>query len=488
MSLKGKALRGSAVLTVCEAVIYGASFVRNMILARLLTTADFGIATSLAMVVSFFEFSGKLGISRFVVQDKDGDKEDFLRAAHLVQFVAGLGSAVVFLLASWPVSRMMRLEGQLNAFALLASLPLLRAVTHLDPNRFERQLRFWPSALSELVPQVLMTALAWPLGTWLRDYRAVLALLVLKFAISCLCTHGLAERRFQMAYHRDYVKHILSFGWPLVMNGVLMFAVGQGDQFLIATFYSMSDLGPYAAAAALAIAPTFIFGKIFNSVMLPVLAMAQNDRPRFLARYRQALVCVCAFAAACAVGVILGSKSWMLLAYGSKYESSGYLLACLATAIAFRNVRIAPALAALAKGDSENQLIANLWRAVALLPAAACAWKRGPLWLVACSALVGEAFSCWVSFSRLRKRDGVPVREGIVPTFTVAGFVLAALLLERWLSTFCGPAVMGCLGVLGAILAGALMIAKSEAAKELVWNGIRGVLRRGKPAAEGAKA
>lgn len=104
--------------------------------------------------------------------------------------------------------------------------------------------------------------------------------------------------------------------------------------------------------------------------------------------------------------------------------------------------------------------------------------------MVACSALVGEAFACWVSFSRLKRRDGVPIREGIMPTLTVAGFVAVALLLERWLATFCGPIVMGCLGVLGAMVAGALMIAKSEPAKEMVWHGVRAILRRGKPSPE----
>ena len=57
MTLKRKAIRGSVLLTAGEAIVYGASFARNMLLARLLTKADFGIAATFSMVVMLLEFS-----------------------------------------------------------------------------------------------------------------------------------------------------------------------------------------------------------------------------------------------------------------------------------------------------------------------------------------------------------------------------------------------------------------------------------------------
>jgi hypothetical protein len=39
------------MLSLGEGVVYGASFIRNMILARLLTKANFGIAATFAMVI-----------------------------------------------------------------------------------------------------------------------------------------------------------------------------------------------------------------------------------------------------------------------------------------------------------------------------------------------------------------------------------------------------------------------------------------------------
>jgi O-antigen/teichoic acid export membrane protein len=258
---------------------------------------------------------------------------------------------------------------------------------------------------------------------WLGDYRAVLILLVAKAFITCVGSHVVAERRYAWAFHDLYIRRMLWFGWPLLVNGFLMFGVLQGDQFLIAAWYTMSDLAPYAAAATLSMAPTFFFGRVFNTLMLPILAAVQDDADMFRKRYRSVLAVVTVFAVLGSIAIISGGEAIMRAVYGSKYAGAGALLGWLAAANAFRNLRIAPALAAIAKGDSQNQMISNLWRIVALAPAAWVASVRGPLWAIACMGLIGEALACGVSFVRLKKRDKVPLMVNVRPAATVLAAV-----------------------------------------------------------------
>ena len=164
MTERRHALRGSFVLTLGEVVVYGCSFVRNMILARMLSKADFGIAATFAMIVMLLEFNAKLGIPRFVVQDKSGDKPGFLATVHAVHFLAGLASALFMLVAAWPMAMLLGLEDQLPAICALALIPLLHGLHHLDTRRFERDLRFGPCAMVEAIPQVVTTLLAWPVA------------------------------------------------------------------------------------------------------------------------------------------------------------------------------------------------------------------------------------------------------------------------------------------------------------------------------------
>jgi O-antigen/teichoic acid export membrane protein len=470
MSLKRRTAKGSLVLVLGEAISYGASFLRNILLARLLTQADFGVAATFSLIITLLEFSARLGVARLVVQDKEGDEPNFIATAHLVQAAVAVFSSILILACAAPLSTLFGIPGQRLAIMVLALAPLFRGFEHLDVRRYERNLRFAPSLLVEVVPQVAITLAAWPIASWLGDYRAVLVLLLTKGLASCVGSHLLAERRYRWQLQRRYVARLTRFGWPLLVNGLLMFGVFHGDQFLVATFYTMIDLGLYAAAAALTLAPSFVFARVFASVMLPVLSQLQDDSAVFAVRYRQVLAIVTLFAVVSAVGMVIGGEALMRLAYGPKYVGAGVLMGWLAAANALRTLRIAPALAAMAKGDSQNQMLSNLGRVMALLPAVAIGLTHQPLWWIASSGLAGEALGSWVSFVRLEKRDCVPLTSNLIPiawvTLCIAGAGVLAAIGVYQLPAGSGLAV----AALGACLSAAATIAvlpelRTEAAK-----------------------
>lgn len=470
------------MLSVGEGIIYGSSFVRNMILARMLTKADFGIAAAFAMVITLLEFSAKLGIAHFVIRDKEGDQPDFLATAHLVQAVAAVLGSLAIVATALPMAQLFGIADHAGALFTLAAIPLLHGITHLDVKRFERELRFGPSTWVEIIPQVAITLAAWPVAKWLGDYRAVLVLLIVKALSSCAGSHWLAEQPYRWKIHKKYISRMLRFGWPLLVTSFLMFGVMQGDQFLVATFYTMSDLGPYAAAAALTMAPSFFFGRVFNSVALPVMARVQDDPVLFERRYRLIIAVLCAFSTAYSVGMIIGAEVIMQLVYGKKYAGAGIILGWLTAANAFRNIRIAPAIAAIAKGDSVNSMVSNVARAVALLPATGVAVAGHPIWLIACTGLVGETLACSVSFWRLYKYHRVPLACSFWPAALVTAVVILTGLATYFGAQYLHPALSVFLAVVGASVTGMSVVwLLEDSQREVlrVWNQLRKVGMRG---------
>jgi O-antigen/teichoic acid export membrane protein len=425
VSVRARAAKGGLWVGVGNVVVYAASFVRNMILARLLSKADFGIAATFGLVLTLMEFTAKIGIGRFVVQDKEGNEPGFIASAHLVQACAAGISAVLIVAGAPVLAQWFGIVNHAWALMLLALVAVFRGLEHADVRRYERELRFAPSTAVDTIPQVIITLAAWPVAVWLGDFRAVLVLLLAKSGLGCVLSHFLGERPYRWAWHRERLARMLRFGWPLLVTGFLMFGVMQGDQFFVATFYTMSDLAPYAAAAALAYAPSFLFGGILSSILLPLLSRVQDDLPLLRRRYAQAVALVTLVSAVTNVGMIVGGEALMQLAYGSKYTGSGIILAWLSAGVAFRNLRVAPAIAALARGDSQNQMISNGWRVAALIPLLALALRREPVWTLACCGLVGEAFACWFSIARLRRRDGVPAGITLRPAIWLLALVIA---------------------------------------------------------------
>ncbi|MCS7089700.1 MAG: oligosaccharide flippase family protein [Verrucomicrobiota bacterium] len=475
MSLRKQVLKGTGWVALGEGVSYAASFCRNAILARMLSKADFGTAAVFGMVMGLLEFTAKLGVARFLIRDKEGDDPVFIATAHALQAGAAALSAVAIILATPWLAKWFELQEHAWALGSLAGVVLLRGLEHLDVRRYERHLRFGPSALVEAVPQVVTTLAAWPVARWLGDYRAVLVLLLAKAGLSMVLSHALAERRYALAWHREYGRRMLQFGWPLVLNGFLMFGILQGDQFLVGTYYSLDELASYAAASMLVMAPHFMVGRVFNSIAFPLVARVQDDSVAFPSRYRQVLAVMFLYAAVSAAVFISGAEVLMPLIFGVKYAGTGGLLAWVAAVAAFRSLRVAVAVANLAKGDSQSQLFASLYRVGSLGPALLLAIHGMPLWTVAASGLIGEAFALGVCAVRLWRRDRLPIGLTLRPALGLGILCLASNAISYWTT-----GTSKWLGLLSVVAAGSLagltvIISQPELRAEAraLWHGLR---------------
>jgi len=443
MSESNKLLRGTVVLTIGRVTGYGLSFVRNLILARLLSKVDYGLAAVFGMAMTLLEVSGRMGFGMQIIQSKAGGDGNFQASAHALQFFGGLCSACLIAGLSVPMARLFGVPSTSWAFAALAVVPLCQGLGHLDVSRFQRQFEYLPIVLVEVVPQFLITVAAWPLAIWFKDYRVIVWLMIGKAVTGAVLTFILATRPYRWAWEREHWRGMLSFGWPLLLTGLVMFGSQQADQLLVGAVFSLNTLASYSLAFSLVSIPWFIFGSVADSLMLPLLARVQDDAEHLHRQYR-----VCAQTAAVA-GVIftlplivLGEQLTTLL-YGTKYQGTGVFVALLGAAAALRFLRLAPTIAAMARADNINQLYSNLWRAANLpLALGVVALGGTPVQIAGCG-LVAEVLAVLVSVRLLRRRQGVPLRESssaCIYAVTMVSIATAVAVLARtswsvWLAT-----------------------------------------------------
>ncbi len=426
MKVALKMLGGSSLLGSAEVINNGCAFLRNIILARLLSKEDFGIAATLALVVSLFELTGKMSFGQQVIQSKTGDNPEFLETTQALQALTGLLDAALIVILCYPLARCFGMQDHLGALMLMAIIPLCAAFASLENYRLSKHMKFLPLVMTDTVPQVVITLAAWPVAAWLRDYRAIVSLLLLKAVFSLVTSHLVAERTYGLCWEARLVRQNLRFGWPLVVSGFLLFGIFQGDRALVAGAYSLSDLGVYAVASTLAMTPCFAIFKIFGTVGLPIFAGAQNDPVRFRRYYALFHQGLAAYGAVFIVGMILGGEMLITLLFGAKYRDAGSLAAWLTIGQAFRILRGAPNCAALALGDTVNTLSANLWRLSGLALAVPIVLFKLDLCWVAIAGGIGEALALSASLVRLRRKQGLPARDCLYPAGLMVALALAA--------------------------------------------------------------
>ena len=82
MALAAQIFRGSALLTLNEVLGNVCIFIRNFVLARVLTKSDFGIAATLTVVISLLEIGGRMALGQQLVRAKNGEERDYVGTAH----------------------------------------------------------------------------------------------------------------------------------------------------------------------------------------------------------------------------------------------------------------------------------------------------------------------------------------------------------------------------------------------------------------------
>jgi O-antigen/teichoic acid export membrane protein len=433
MSLRARVLKGAAVLGAGKVGARLLSFVRNMIVARLLSPEDFGIAATFVITLQILDIISDLAADKLLVQSKEGDDPQMQATAHLWQFLRGLGCALIILALAWPASLLFNIPQARWAFYVLALVPIIRSLAHLDLLRVQRELNYAPAVLSDLAAQTVLVLAAWPVGKWVGSYAALLWLEIANSTLRTVCSHVLARRPYRWAWHPGHARQFLVFGWPLLINGLLMFIQMQGDRVVVGAFYSMYELGLYAVAAYATLVPSQSLAGVLVPILLPLLARVQDDRPRFWRLYAYSTECLTVIATLLAMLFIVAGGKLITLMLGSKYEGCAAIVAWLGCTQAVRQLRYMPGIAALALGDSQNMMWSNLYRVVGMVGMLVAGYVRAPIFWVAVPGLFAEAAAWWASVERLGKRHELPASLSLRPGLLACGGMLAgaALLVLR---------------------------------------------------------
>ena len=208
----GENLKSGILLTGGSVTVALCSFLRNIIIARLISVEDFGISATFAITVTLLEMSSNLAVDRLLVQAPDGDDPRLQATAQAFQVALGALGAIILFLAAGPIAALFGVPQATWAFRALALVPMIRGLSHLDMARVQREMRFGPSVLVETGPQVLVTLLAIPLGVYLGDYRAMLWVVLIQSASYTLFSHLVAHRPYSLAVDKALARRIVGFG------------------------------------------------------------------------------------------------------------------------------------------------------------------------------------------------------------------------------------------------------------------------------------
>lgn len=317
-SLKSQAVRGFT-WTAAEAVMkYGMNFIVLLVLARLLTPAEFGVA---ALLIPIKGLAGELiaiGLPAAVVQKKDITPSQVSTAFWFQCLMALIVASAVALSGPWIAAFYDHPELDLMLKATAASM-LIGAASSVPAGQLQRQLKL--KALAQInVCAILLSGVAaivlayQGFGAWAIIFQGLLTQIFLSTGVFL---HGAWRPVF--TFKARELLDLLRFGGFLFGLGMLSLADQRMFALLIGRQFGFAELGFFNRASGLTTTPLNAITQITSRVALPVFSAVQDQPDRMRRGLREIVRATIAVQAPAMLGLAAVAAPAIEVLFGARW-------------------------------------------------------------------------------------------------------------------------------------------------------------------------
>ncbi|MEN0110399.1 MAG: lipopolysaccharide biosynthesis protein [Planctomycetota bacterium] len=487
--LAGKAVRGGVLTGVGQAVTIGFNLLSVPILARLLDKEDFGVVAMATVLSTVAAALASAGLGAAALQRRDLTHQQASNVFWINALLALVVAAAVAALA--PVLGWVYGDPRVTPVVVACALPfLMSGLTGVQGSLLARAMRHDRRVVAQVSAAMLGQATSIALAyAWRGEDYAYWALAVGPVVVSatrmllCWCFSGWVPSRFRRGAG---TRELVGFGAQLTGFQLLNLLSREVDRFLIGWWWGAGQLGLYALAYRLFLAPLRAINAPVTNVAVPTLSRLTNEPERYREYYVGAASTL--MLVTVPLSVFIGANADLLtpIAFGKGWEASATILRslcvvgvvhCLSNTFGWLYV-------------SQARTMDGLRTASIIAPIHVLSFVVGLPWQALGVATSYAAIGLFVGFPVAVWRAGAcgPVRRvtllGILGNLLV---VAAAALLGSGLVRLATPdwqpalrLVASGLGLAVCVAAAAVGLARAGAAPELVAV-LRRLRRRGSP-------
>lgn len=287
-SLKKKTVKGTIWSALERFSVQGIQFVVMIIMARILTPADYGLVGMLTVFIAVSQSLVDSGFSQALIRKLDRSETDNSTVFYFNIVVGAVLYFVLFICAPLiakfysepllvPLTRLISLSVFINSFVVVQ-----RAILTIEID-FKTQAK--ATLVSAVVSGAVGISMAYTgFGVWALVW---LQLTSISFNVGLLWIFS--KWRPKWIYSWKSFRELFGFGSKLALSGIINTLYNNISILIIGKVFKASDLGYYTRAYQFASFPSSNISGIIQRVTYPVLCTIQNDDDRLRNVYRRFL-------------------------------------------------------------------------------------------------------------------------------------------------------------------------------------------------------
>jgi O-antigen/teichoic acid export membrane protein len=423
-------VRGLSLISFSAAQLFY-PLARTLILARILSGFEFGFASALSASYATFELITDIAIHRFVLASPRSEYQEALAGAHGLSITRGAAAGMLAFAAAPGLAYMMSLSADWMIFAWLGLAIFIRSLEHFEVRVAERDYRYNAQFLVNLVSNG--TALAVMIATWLyvQDHTIYITMLFAQNISYVLASHWLAKTPYRLDFRSAYFRKAARFAYPLVLSGVGLAVVSQGDRLLVGSVLDLQTLGVYSVMMLTVTVPMGAINQICSSLALAGLHNAAADRERLQCRLLLYMRIMLILGVCFAFGLLAFMNVLVPFVFGPRFAVAEGLVGLLAAVSVLNLARSEPTTSVLLVNHRTRALaFLSLSAGLGLLVATVLALSYGNLYMVLLGRLVGEIFGFGITMTILRGYIAELGWRPFIGSWWAGGWIVTAIIFD----------------------------------------------------------
>jgi O-antigen/teichoic acid export membrane protein len=357
--LKGRSVRGGAATLGSQAAQFLTNSVATVVLARMLTPADFGLVAMVAAVTQLAQGFADLGLSEATIQREEISLE---QVSTLFWVNAAIGLALMLVTAGLaPVLSRFYREPRLTNITLVMSLTFLICGLRVQHDALlKRQMRFTSLAVRDITSCAVAAPVAIAMAWRGAGYWAIVTL-PLTFNLIQVALSWVMVRWMPGPPRRDAeVRSLIAFGGKVAASYLAYNLIRSADNVLVGRYWGAGPLGLYSRAYNLVLLPVRQLSAPLGNVLVPAFSRLQDDAERFARYYLRAANLIIWIGAPMFGYLFVTAEPTIVLVLGSRWREAAPVFQILAISALGQLLVGMTMWLLVSRGESERLLKLNL--------------------------------------------------------------------------------------------------------------------------------
>ena len=264
-------------------------FIVSIILARLLTPADYGLIGLITVFITISSVFARSGLGQSLVQKKNADDVDFSTVFYCSLVLSVLLYVVLF--ATAPFVAQFYNEPVLTGVLRILGLVVIIGTVHSVQSAYVQKTMqfkrfFWSTLGGTVISAFVGIYMAYAgYGVW-----ALVGQQLSNHIVNTVISFFIIKWRPMLKFSFRRVKQLFSFGWKILVSTLIDQIYMNLYSLVIGKTYSTTDLGYYNRGKHFPMIIVNDVNTTIDTVLFPVLSEIQDEKHRLKSMVRRSIV------------------------------------------------------------------------------------------------------------------------------------------------------------------------------------------------------